>query len=130
MAAEDLVIVIIPFIGLVVLLYFYFRNLVRQLKAYLNDRNNALQNENEAGNENNNNNNPIVVERTVRIMIVENPNKYFKNDSTDTCPICIEEMKIEPGQEDLAYMNCEHTYHKDCIVEWLKINSTCPICRN
>ena len=126
---EDLVIVIIPFIGLVVLLYFYFRNLIRQLKAYLNERNNALQNGNEAGNENNNNNNPIVVERTVRIMIVENPNRYFKNDSTDTCPICIETMEIGEEKEELASMGCEHTYHKDCIVEWLKINSTCPICR-
>ena len=37
-------------------------------------------------------------------MIVENPNKYFKNDSTDTCPICIETMEIGEEKEELASM--------------------------
>lgn len=25
---------------------------------------------------------------------------------------------------------CIHYYHADCIDEWLKINVTCPTCRN
>lgn len=123
MSAGDLVIIVIPFIIIVVLLYFYFKNLVIQFREYINERNEQ---------NNNNNPNPIVIDREediVRILIVKSPNKYFNNDSKDTCPICIETMEIGEGQEELASMGCEHTYHKDCIVEWLKINRTCPICR-
>ena len=44
----------------------------------------------------------------IRIIIVENPNKYFKNDSTETCPICLDTMEI--GKGNLASMSCQHTY--------------------
>lgn len=63
----------------------------------------------------------------VKIIIVENTNKYFKNDKTDSCPICLEIMEI--NGDELASMECEHTFHKECIIQWLKVQSICPICR-
>jgi hypothetical protein len=27
-------------------------------------------------------------------------------------------------------LGCGHTYHSFCVFEWLKINETCPLCRN
>ena len=73
-----------------------------------------------------NGNNSSVVQ-IVKIIIVENPNKYFKNDKTESCPICLETMEI--GGNELGSMECEHTFHKNCIIEWLKVQNICPICR-
>lgn len=53
-------------------------------------------------------------------------------DSTDgggdrCCPICLEELEV--GGE-ARMMGCSHRYHENCIFEWLKRKSTCPLCRH
>lgn len=40
----------------------------------------------------------------------------------DTCTICLNEVKAVP-------LACGHVFHKKCINEWLKENSSCPNCR-
>ena len=37
----------------------------------------------------------------------------------DECSICLEPYNLP----------CGHTYHKECIDEWLKKHNTCPGCR-
>ncbi|CAA0833881.1 RING/U-box superfamily protein [Striga hermonthica] len=37
----------------------------------------------------------------------------------DRCVIC--QVEYEKGEEELAGLQCEHLYHKDCIVKWLQI---------
>lgn len=44
----------------------------------------------------------------------------------DKCMICLEESKNE---EEWMVLNCDHKFHKDCLIEWLKINKYCPYCR-
>ena len=42
------------------------------------------------------------------------------------CTICLEDFKIK---DKLIYLPCFHLFHKDCIVNWVKRNSTCPLCK-
>ncbi|XP_059651328.1 RING-H2 finger protein ATL68-like [Cornus florida] len=48
------------------------------------------------------------------------------NDSV--CPICLCEYK---DAEMLRIMpECRHYFHLTCIDAWLKLNASCPVCRN
>ncbi|TMW84196.1 hypothetical protein EJD97_025639 [Solanum chilense] len=45
-----------------------------------------------------------------------------------TCPICL--IEYIPGDSIRTIPVCQHCFHVQCIDEWLKMKSTCPVCRN
>jgi len=49
--------------------------------------------------------------------------------SPQTCPVCLEDYK--KGDEIACSKNekCPHSYHVDCILEWLMEHDDCPMCR-
>jgi hypothetical protein len=56
---------------------------------------------------------------------------YCKKDEKNileypACSICLTE--IEEGAETVL-MPCGHLYHDPCVVKWLKMHNTCPVCR-
>ena len=61
----------------------------------------------------------------------------YSNDDQDeekpvselTCCICLE--KYEGGDEIGWSRNpkCKHVFHKECIIEWLRKQENCPMCR-
>ncbi|KDP37529.1 hypothetical protein JCGZ_05968 [Jatropha curcas] len=48
-----------------------------------------------------------------------------QNGSNDSCVIC--RLDYDDG-ETLTVLSCKHSYHSECINDWLKINKVCPVC--
>ncbi|KAE9600252.1 hypothetical protein Lal_00045625 [Lupinus albus] len=53
-------------------------------------------------------------------------NGTSKNQIDKKCTICQEEYE---GGEELGRLNCEHSYHFQCIKQWLMHKNFCPICK-
>ncbi|KAK4509099.1 Transketolase [Mucor velutinosus] len=43
------------------------------------------------------------------------------------CAVCKDQFE---SQEQVIELPCEHIFHDECIKPWLKLNSTCPVCRH
>ncbi|CAO2819213.1 unnamed protein product [Amaranthus hypochondriacus] len=54
--------------------------------------------------------------------------KRLPKPSDSTCPICLSEY--QPNETLRSIPDCNHYFHADCIDEWLRMNATCPLCRN
>ena len=44
----------------------------------------------------------------------------------NSCPVCKDEFLVN---EDCILMPCEHHFHKNCLLPWLKERNSCPVCR-
>ncbi|KAK2181260.1 hypothetical protein NP493_404g01000 [Ridgeia piscesae] len=42
------------------------------------------------------------------------------------CSVCMEDLTLN---EEVQQLPCNHLYHHDCIVPWLELHGTCPVCR-
>ncbi|KAK4339025.1 hypothetical protein RND71_040487 [Anisodus tanguticus] len=48
-------------------------------------------------------------------------------DETLQCSVCLEDFEIGTGAKE---MPCKHKFHSGCILPWLELHSTCPVCRH
>lgn len=64
------------------------------------------------------------VVRNLPVVIVTDADAANENV---VCAVCKEEFVVGERVNQLA---CSHRYHEDCIVPWLGIRNTCPVCRH
>jgi len=55
--------------------------------------------------------------------LVDNKDELEEEDKP-SCAICLLELYDESTK-----LQCSHVYHKHCIIRWLELNRTCPVCR-
>ncbi|VVB00195.1 unnamed protein product [Arabis nemorensis] len=49
-----------------------------------------------------------------------------KIDETLQCSVCLDDFEV--GTE-AKLMPCTHKFHSDCLLPWLDLHSSCPVCR-
>ncbi|KAA0038718.1 E3 ubiquitin-protein ligase synoviolin B-like [Cucumis melo var. makuwa] len=55
-----------------------------------------------------------------------------REEMGDQCCVCYEDLNCEreeEKEEEVTRIPCGHVYHKYCILKWLNINNSCPLCR-
>ncbi|KAL0422303.1 UNVERIFIED_CONTAM: putative E3 ubiquitin-protein ligase RHC1A [Sesamum latifolium] len=68
---------------------------------------------------------PLAPESAIEgLPVVELNSEHLRNDSC--CPVCKDEFEVGARATELP---CKHLYHSECIVPWLHIHNTCPVCR-
>lgn len=54
---------------------------------------------------------------------------YSQTDCSEkfpNCPICTDKFNKD---DPVIPLVCNHVYHEECIIPWLKLHNTCPNCR-
>jgi len=63
-----------------------------------------------------------------RLFVEELPDiEINERHLENACMICNENYKLG---EEAKLMPCKHYYHHDCILKWLELHNTCPLCRH
>lgn len=65
-----------------------------------------------------------VVENLPSVVLTKE--EIAENNNTVVCAVCKDEFAVG---EKVTKMPCCHLYHRDCIIPWLGIRNTCPVCR-
>ncbi|XP_042026185.1 putative RING-H2 finger protein ATL21A [Salvia splendens] len=60
--------------------------------------------------------------------VVLGESKRLPGPNGVTCPICL--VDYCPKDELRCIPECQHCFHSECVDEWLRLNSSCPLCRN
>ena len=66
------------------------------------------------------------VEKLKKIKLDKEKINEFLNKKNNFCAVCKDEFNT--GEECLV-MPCEHFFHGGCIIPWLNLRNSCPVCR-
>ncbi|KAJ0989676.1 hypothetical protein J5N97_008032 [Dioscorea zingiberensis] len=62
---------------------------------------------------------------TARLVIETLPSVVPSEDTA--CAVCKEEFTLDAAE--VKKLPCSHCYHRECILPWLQVRNTCPVCR-
>ncbi|KAI3764354.1 hypothetical protein L2E82_14361 [Cichorium intybus] len=66
------------------------------------------------------------IESYTKVVLGES--KRLPGHDDAVCTICLSEYHVKDTVRCIP--ECLHCFHAECIDEWLKMNGTCPVCRN
>ena len=49
-----------------------------------------------------------------------------KEEAGNKCVICLNNFNIG---DNISTLKCKHTFHYDCLFDWIKLKPECPLCR-
>ena len=58
-----------------------------------------------------------------------NQPKSNRNNSEE-CVVCLGELNDDSSEKPTKTLPCNHTFHQECIDEWIKKDGRCPVCRH
>ncbi|XP_068114971.1 RING finger protein 122-like [Hyperolius riggenbachi] len=58
-----------------------------------------------------------------KVVLKDNTKKT--NLLGQVCAVCLEEFKVK---EELGLCPCTHAFHTKCLVKWLEVRNSCPMC--
>ncbi|KAJ6346805.1 hypothetical protein OIU76_003477 [Salix suchowensis] len=67
-----------------------------------------------------------IIESYPKIVLGES--RRLPRPNEGPCSICLSDYL--PNETIRCIPYCHHCFHADCIDGWLKMNATCPLCRN
>lgn len=59
------------------------------------------------------------------LPVIKFSKELLSSDSAH-CAVCMEAFDLG---EEAKQMPCKHIYHDDCILPWLQLHNSCPVCR-
>ncbi|GLJ52035.1 hypothetical protein SUGI_1106260 [Cryptomeria japonica] len=69
---------------------------------------------------------PAAKEAVEALTVVKITEEHLKCELSSECAVCKDEFTVG---EETRQLPCKHLYHGDCIFPWLKMHSSCPVCR-
>ena len=60
------------------------------------------------------------------LKIKRSTSALLKRVAQDVCPVCLEDFGVN---QKVCLVSCNHMFHENCIVQWLRQKNTCPLCR-
>ncbi|CAD8057559.1 unnamed protein product [Paramecium sonneborni] len=82
---------------------------------------------------------PQSIEQLIEFISRNDPNRYGSppasqkaidalqkvNLQSECCTVCQEEYQLQQALQ----MPCNHHFHSECLIPWLKQHNSCPVCR-
>lgn len=69
---------------------------------------------------------PPAARSAVEALPTVNVDSKLLSSDLAQCAVCKEDFEL--GME-VKQMPCKHVYHSDCILPWLDLHNSCPVCR-
>lgn len=69
---------------------------------------------------------PMVIS-SLPVLLYRQAAEKKRIEEDEMCSICL--STFDEGEKVKMLPKCTHTFHPDCIDEWLRTRSSCPLCR-